>query len=153
MKTNRVVVLIGFLAYVASFFLIAVKETNATSSNAGFEGYWCAYIALVSPWGHSGMELLRDSALAYFSVLLSGWINPVFIITAAMLLARPHGRPGAFLRIVVVLLLPACWIVFHNEHLRPWTGYWIWTAAMLVVLFSTMLAREKQDLDVAAAAA
>src|SRR5262249_49445412 len=153
MKLNRVVALIGFLVYVASFFLIAVRETTATSSNAGFEGYWCAYIALVSPWGHGGMEMLHNSPLSYFSVLVSGWINPMFLITAAMLWAKPHGRAGAFLRIVMILMLPAVWLAFKELQLRPRAGYWLWTAAMLVVLFSAMLAREERDVNLAAVAA
>jgi hypothetical protein len=153
MKMNRVVALIGFLAYVASFFLIAVRETTATSDNAGFVGYRCAFIALVSPWGHSGMEILHENPLGYFGVLLSGWINPVFLVTAAMLWARPHGRAGAFLRIVLILMLPAVWLVFREMQLRPRAGYWLWTAGMLVVLFSTMLAQKKRDVNVAAVAA
>jgi hypothetical protein len=153
MKMNRVVAWIGFLAYVASFFLIAVRETTATASNAGFEGYWCAYIALVRPWGHGGMEILRDNPLSYFSILLSGWINPVFLITAVMLWVKPHGRAGAFLRIVTILLFPAVWLVFREIELRPRAGYWLWTAGMLVVLFSTMLARKERDMNVAAVAA
>lgn len=153
MKMNRIVALMGFLVYVASFFLIAVRETTASASNSGFAGYWCAYISLVSPWGHGGMEMLRDKPLGYFSVLVSGWINPVFLITAAMLWAKPHGRAGALLRIVLILMLPAVWLVFKEMQLRPRAGYWLWTAGMLVVLFSTVLAREKRDANVAAVAA
>jgi len=153
MKMNRVVALIGFLVYVASFFLIAVRETTASSSNSGFPGYLCAYLALVSPWGHSGMEMLRENPLGYFSVLVSGWINLVFLVTAAMLWAKPHGRAGAFMRIVLILMLPAVWLAFKEMQLRPRAGYWLWTAGMLVVLFSTMLAGKERDVNVAAVAA
>ncbi|HKF21042.1 MAG TPA: hypothetical protein VKE93_05705 [Candidatus Angelobacter sp.] len=153
MKASRAVFLIGLLLYIGSFFLIAVKESGASTSASGYHGYWCAYTTLVGPWGHSGLELLREDALLYFAILFSGWINPVFLITAAMLWAKPKGRIGAFLRIVVVLLMPACWVVFHQYNVSPRPGYWLWTAAMLAVLFSTMLAREKRDVNVAAVAA
>jgi hypothetical protein len=153
MKVSRAVFLIGLLLYIGSFFLTAVKESGSDSSASGYRGYTCAYVALLSPWGSDGMRMLRQGALDYFAILFSGWINPLFLLTAAMLWAKPHGRAGAFLRILVVLMLPACWIVFHNEHLGPWTGYWLWTAGMLAVMFSTMLAREKRDVNVAAVAA
>jgi hypothetical protein len=153
MKISRIVAVIGFLLYIGSFFLTAVKESGSDASASGYRGYTCASITLLTPWGSDGLRMLRQGPLDYFAILFSGWINPVFLVTAVMLWARPHGRAGAFLRIVVVLMLPACWIVFHNEHLRPWTGYWLWTAAMLAVLFSTVLAREKRDVNVAAVAA
>jgi hypothetical protein len=152
MKVSRAVFLIGLLLYIASFFLTAVKESGSDSS-AGYHGYWCAYTTLVGPWGHSGMELIREEPLLYFAILFSGWINPLFLIAAVMLWAKPNGRASAFLRIVVVLLLPACWVVFREYKVWPRPGYWLWTAAMLVVLFSTMLAREKRDVNVAVVAA
>ncbi len=151
MKTHRIVALIGLLLYVGSFFLTAIKETSSNPS--GYHGYWCAYVTLVSPWGHDGMELLREEPLLYFAMLFSGWINPLFLITAAMLWTKPKGRAGAFLRIVVALLLPACWVVFHQYNVIPRAGYWLWTVAMLVVLFSTMLARQDREISAAQAAA
>jgi len=43
--------------------------------------------------------------------------------------------------------------VFKELQLRPRPGYWLWTAAILVVLFSTMLAQKERDVNVAAVAA
>jgi hypothetical protein len=151
MKINRVVALIGLLLYVGSFFLIAVKETSASGAS-GFAGYWCAYITLISPWGHEGWSMLHDKPIGYFGVLFSGWINPVFLITAIVLLAKPYGRLGALLRIVVIVMLPACWIVFYQFGLRPRNGYFLWTAAMLVSMFSAMFSRETRRKIAAAAA-
>jgi hypothetical protein len=149
MKRNRVLALIGFLLYVGSFFLTAVKIPKSDS----LAGYWCAYITLILPWGHDGFQTFHEQPLRYFSVLFSGWINPLFLITAAFLWVKPQGRAGAFLRILVVLLLPACWGAFHYETVSPWIGYWVWTAAMLMVLFSTMLARQDRAANTAAVAA
>jgi hypothetical protein len=39
------------------------------------------------------------------------------------------------LRIVLIFMFTACWIVFYYEHLHPRLGYFLWTAAMLLVLF------------------
>jgi hypothetical protein len=152
MKTSRMVFLIGFLLYVGSFFLTAVKETSASPGASGFPGYWCAYITLISPWGHEGWSMLQDRPIGYFAILLSGWINPVFLITAITLLMKPNGRLGALLRIVVIVMFLACWIVFYQFGVRPRAGYFLWTVAMLMVLFSAMLSREKRQ-EIAAAAA
>jgi hypothetical protein len=155
MKMSRVVFFIGLLLYIGSFFLtavIGVKEVSGSLVASGFSGYTCALTTLLSPWGHEGWEALRDTPLEYFPILFSGWINPVFLITAIALLVKPNGRPGALLRIVVIVMFPACWIVFYQMNLRPRAGYFLWTAAMLLVLFSTMFSREKRQ-EIAAAAA
>jgi hypothetical protein len=152
MKMSRIVFLIGFLLYVGSFFLIAVKETSASPGASGFSGYWCAYITLISPWGHEGWSMLHDKPIGYFAILFSGWINPVFLITAIVLLVKPKGRLGALLRIVVIVMFPACWVVFYQMNLRPRAAYFLWTVAMLLVLFSAMFSRERRDAVAAAAA-
>src|SRR5262245_10804799 len=107
MKMSRVVLWIGFLIYIGSFFLIAVKETGAGAS--GFRGYWCAYITLQAPWGHDAMNMLREKPVEYFAVLFSGWINPFFLIAMVALLVKPGGRFAAALRILTILMFPACW--------------------------------------------
>jgi len=147
---GRVLLLIGFAAYVASYFLPAARETAAAASNPGFEGYWCAYVTLISPWGHSGMEMLRDNAIAYFGILFSGWINPLFLITMVMSLVKPAARVTAILRVIVIVMFAAVWVVFYQLHLRPRPGYFLWTAAMLVVLFSSMVSRRERTFSTAA---
>lgn len=87
--------------------------------------------------------MLQNDTLDYFGILFSGWINPVFLITAISLLVRPHGKLGTILRIVLILMFAAPWIVFHKEHVYPVIGYYLWTAAMLLTVFSTLLSKTK----------
>jgi hypothetical protein len=138
MKINRILLLIGMVLYIVSFFLTAVKDTFASTSASGYPGYLCAYLTLLSPWGHDGLRMLQASPVDYFAVLVSGLINPVFLITMVLLLRKPNSRLAATLRVVVLCMFAACWIVFYKEHLRPQAGYFLWTAAMLLVLFSTV---------------
>jgi hypothetical protein len=140
-KTYRILILLGMILFVVSFFLIAVREAYARQSDPGMHGYTCAEVALLSPWGSDGLRTLREGPVDYFSVLLSGWINPVFLITTVVLLIRPDGRLARTLRIILLVMFVACWIVFYKEHLHPQAGYFLWTAAMLLVLFSNKLAR------------
>jgi hypothetical protein len=138
MKIGRVVLLTGMVLYIGSFFLIAIKDAQASPSASGYAGYWCAYVTLLSPWGHGGWSMLSEEPVNYFAVLLSGWINPLFLATVVLVLLKPNGRLAATLRVVVLFMFGACWVVFYKEHLRPQAGYFLWTAAMLLAVFSTV---------------
>jgi hypothetical protein len=135
-KTYWTLIVLGIILFIVSFFLTAVKDVNAAPGASGEKGYFCAYITLSIPLGHDGWQMLRETPVNYFAVLLSGLINPVFVITVVLSLLKPQGRPGAILRIVLLFMFAACWIVFYRAHLRPQAGYFLWTAAMLLVLFS-----------------
>ncbi len=139
MKTYRILILLGLVLFVASFFLVAVREAGATQGEAGIRGYTCAYVALLAPWGSDGLRLLRQGPVDYFAILFSGWINPVFLIAAVAVLIRPQGRFAGVLRMVLLVMFVAPWIVFYKEHLHPREGYFLWTAAMLLVLFSSKI--------------
>jgi hypothetical protein len=78
---RRHVFWIGLLSYVISFFLVAVVGTGPA------RGYWCAFYALVMPWwpqslGEGG--IFEGKVFEYLSVLVSGWINPFFLIAAIL---------------------------------------------------------------------
>jgi hypothetical protein len=141
MKRYWILIFLGLVLFVISFFLIAVREAGATQSDSGMRGYTCAYVALLSPWGSDGLRTLREGPVGYFAVLFSGWINPVFLLTVVVLLIRPSGALAGVLRGVLLVMFLACWIVFYKEHLHPRAGYFLWTAAMLMALFADKLLR------------
>jgi len=150
MKLARMVSVIGFLLFAATFLppdwrpiagskasamTVAVKEATAAPSDRGIPGYLCAYMTIVLPWTSDGMRMLHHEPADYFAILLSGWINPVFLVTFVLLLINPRNRLAGILRILLIFMFAACWIVFYYEHLHPRLGYFLWTAAMLLVLF------------------
>jgi hypothetical protein len=154
MKLARVISIIGFLLFAATFLppdwrsiagskasamTVAVKEAAAAPSDRGIPGYLCAYTTIVLPWTSDGMRMLHHEPVDYFAILLSGWINPVFLITFVLLLINPRNRVAGILRIVLIFMFGACWIVFYYEHLHPRLGYFLWTAAMLLTLFAGKL--------------
>jgi hypothetical protein len=80
----------------------------------------------------------------YLAVLVSGWINPVFLIATVLALSpRRQGLARAF-RTIVVVMIPFCWIVFYCDSVYPREGYFLWTAGMLVVLFADRLADDAE---------
>ncbi len=137
MKTHRllfwILFCIGFVVYVGAFFLQAVGDQHGPG---GVRGYICAEITLVTPWGHDGWDILHDYPFRYFCLLISGWINPIFVITTVLLLTRKAARLASLLRIILLMMIPCCWGVFHYENLRPRLGHFLWIFGMLLVLFS-----------------
>jgi hypothetical protein len=145
LKKNWIFVLVGMALYIAAFFLIAARDANPSRGTTGYPGWFCAFITLVNPWGQDGLNLLRQGAVQYFSVLFSGWINPLFLITLLVSLLRPKGRLAFVLRIVLLLMFPACWIVFYNVSLYPREGYFVWILGMLLVTFAAPGARAPRE--------
>lgn len=144
MKIDRTLLLLGLALFVASFFLIAVRNAGGAGSSGG-EGYKCALLALTVPWGHDGWNMLHSDPVSYFAVLLSGWINPLFLITLLVRWRRPQGRLGWILGAILLLMFPACWVVFAKVQLRPAAGYFLWTGAMVLALFSKALVRNSRE--------
>jgi len=138
LNKHRIALLAAMLLFVASFFLTAVNNINEPNAS-GVPGYLCAFMAIEVPWGPVGANMLSNEPLKFLAILLSGWINPIFLIAMILLLWKRTRRLGAFLRIVVLIILPSCWIVFSSERIRPRAGYFLWTIAIVMALFSSSL--------------
>jgi hypothetical protein len=141
-KTLRwLALLTGIAAFAASFALPAVKEAKASSNSAGVPGFTCATITLQMPWSNDGRTLLHESPLQYFSILFSGWINPLFLVTLVMVLIKPRWRPTIVLGYLVAAMQVFCWILFFQLHLFPRQGYFLWLSGMLLALYSNKISR------------
>jgi len=141
MIMSRVILVIGFLLYVASFFLPAVAPQGTPPGGAGIAGYICATLTLITPFSQDGWRLLHTDAFRYFALLISGLINPVFLITAIALLIRPRGRFPGILRFCLPVMFVFCWVTFHYEHLVPRSGHFLWMGSILLAAFSTLFVR------------
>jgi hypothetical protein len=134
MKFSRSAILgIGLTLYAGSFFLMAVGHFHGSP----LPGYYCAWIALMFPWGqnlfgHQG--LFENQFLDYLGVLLSGSINPTFLVAALFVFLRPSARTTRLLAIAVLAMIPFCWIVFYYHDMYPREGHVVWIAGMLLVL-------------------
>jgi len=140
MAGRRAIVSIGWGLYGGSFFLIAVATLAAYggASDTPMRGYDCARFALGLAWGpnlfgHQG--LFEHRPLDYLGVLLSEWINPMFLVATFFLSFRPSARITRILAIVTLAMIPFCWVVFYYHHFYPREGHLIWVAGMLLVLF------------------
>jgi hypothetical protein len=137
---QRIVFWTGLLLYVASFFpgifgyrLVAVKTHNPTTIGGYYEftGFDCAKAALLGPWEEHGPRDVSD-----FSLLISGWINPLLVITVFLALWKKYPRATAILRIMILLMIPFCWVFFYYTESYPREGHFLWVIGMLLMLFS-----------------
>ncbi len=151
MEKSRKVLLLALSIFVVSFLLPAIWVPHATP--ATLPGYWCAYQTLVSPWRTDGLTDLPREPVQYFSMLLSGWINPLFLITLPLLRRGKTPKLARRLRIAVLCLMPACWVVFVQDGVFPFIGYFLWTAAIIVALFFSASGNLQRDRQIQAAAA
>ena len=123
---------VGVAVYILSFFVPAM---GGTRESGGAPGYSCAWYAFVLPLrGFDGY--FQSEHLEYFSLLVSGWINPVFIAAAVLALSRKLGRLFVVLRAALVVMIPFCWVVYYKEESYPREGHFLWILGMLLVLFS-----------------
>jgi hypothetical protein len=132
MRIDRLLFVIGFALYAGAFFLPAVFEAGS----APLRGYDCALVTLIQVWTHDNRALIHEEPVTYISLLVSGWINPLFLLTAIFTAFRKARKLAGILRILVLVMIPFCWIAFHNVKVRPREGHFLWIIGMLLVLFS-----------------
>lgn len=127
---------IGILLYVVSFFLLAVSWPIPHSSAT--PGFFCAVWALVVPLREATLSgsPFQYKPFALVFLFVSGLINPVFIATAFLDLAGQYERTVRVLRIVVLAMIPFCWMSFNSFGLYPREGHYVWILGILTVLFS-----------------
>jgi CDP-diglyceride synthetase len=137
-----ILLLAGVGLFAFSFTLPAIREIAkpGTTPNV-MRGYDCAVTALLVPWGKDGFTIMRSDPLTYFSVLLSGWINPLFVVAVLLVLIRSSWRVNSVFRVLVPLMFIFCWIVFFKIHFQAYTGYWVWMAGVLLTLWSQAACR------------
>ncbi|HEV2963595.1 MAG TPA: hypothetical protein VG649_17340 [Candidatus Angelobacter sp.] len=139
MKIYRWLFWSGLLIYLVAFILPAISAPDSPP----LQGYRCAlFVTIMQPWNHENQALLHDQPLRYIPMVMTGWINPLFLVTTILILLR-KATAVAILRIIVLLLIPFCWVVFHYENVRPREGHFLWVLGMLLVLFSAKLGQGK----------
>jgi hypothetical protein len=136
-RRNRIVLVVAMVLFVGSFFGTAAVFRSTLFTGAEVSGFACAEMTVLMPWSDDGSKLLHEYPPGYIATLLSGWINLIFLIAVVLLFRDRARRLANVLRIALLFMLPACWIVFSYQNLRPGYAYFLWTAAMLLALFSS----------------
>ncbi|MGH9688827.1 MAG: hypothetical protein ACRD5K_17230 [Candidatus Acidiferrales bacterium] len=127
---RRHILWLGWLLYAASFVMVA---------GGGAFGFAFADWALTIPWGGNPFNIFYTGTFQHLAILIAGWINPVFLIAAAIEFRGRNRRAFAILRTVVILMIPSCLVVSHVEGFYFREGFYAWILGMLLVMFSKNL--------------
>lgn len=138
MKTNRMLFWLGLAVYVTSFLLVGMVSPGNAATRGPIRGYTCAWGTIVAPWVFASSWSKGIWSFLMPAIVISGLINPMFI-GAVIALVRQRRRSFVVLRVIVLAMLPICWISFLLFH--PREGYFLWTLGMLLVLFSGLQTR------------
>jgi hypothetical protein len=102
-----------------------------------FFGGFCAYFAFFYP-----LELLFRGVsppwgpLGFISLVVSGWINPLFIIVAILDWAEFQQRLASILRKAILAMIPFSWFfAFYEVRMIPREGHFLWIVGMLLTLY------------------
>ena len=81
--------------------------------------------------------------MEYIAVLISGWINIAFLVSLTIRWRSGNGRAFRILRVITLVMVPFCWIVFYDESLFPREGHFLWIVAMALALFPDSLSSRR----------
>jgi hypothetical protein len=127
--------------YGVSFLLVALAETSASPGTQSFFGFFCASFAFCYPWVEARDVLFHNvpplfGPLAYASLLVAGWINPVFLLVACLDLTNARLRLASILRMVILGMIPFAWFfAFYEIRTYPREGHFLWLLGMLLVMY------------------
>jgi hypothetical protein len=121
--------IVGFLVFVAAFFLPAVREV-ATGGDAPevLQGSRCAWVTLVNSFSQ---ELWHSQN---FLAILSGWINPLMVLYIIFLTFPKFRWPRRIVAGLIVLFVLGTWVFFYLYPLVPLVGHFLWIAGILLIL-------------------
>jgi hypothetical protein len=142
MSVNQALCRLGLVIYVLSFFLVATGDPKG-SPIGRLTGYECAYLAVESAMtdtpfsSNNAVSAISTPFFLYLSVLISGLINPVFLIYVTLASVKRPPRTARVLKFVLLSMIPFCWMVFYFLGIYPREGHVLWVISMLLVLLSS----------------
>jgi hypothetical protein len=121
--------IVGFLVYVAAFFLPAVREVaTGTDTPEVLQGSRCAWIMLINSFSHE-LWNLKD-----FLAILSGWINPLIVLYLIFLIFPKFRWPRRIVAGLIALFILGTWVFFYTYPLVPLVGHYLWITGILLIL-------------------
>jgi len=117
--------ILGYLVFLAAFFLPAVRESGGKDT---FRGSFCAWITLINTFNRDVWH--SKDCLA----ILSGWINPLMLLFVASLFSRRLRVFRRMVAILVALFILGTWVYFYLASMVPLIGHVLWIAGILLIL-------------------
>jgi hypothetical protein len=136
---------VGMVFYVVSFALVA--EAARWPGRVSFRGYQAAISSILFTLAENPLSdrgLFQDMKFLYVSLLICSLINPLFLVILT-LAVRGYQQTTAILRIILLLMIPFCWVVFYWQASYPREGHFLWVLGMVLALFSGFLQSESRS--------
>ena len=138
MSRKRALFWLGLLIYAVSFALVA--EAARWPGEEQTRGYMAAIQTFLEPLAENPISPVTDPWIFhgieffYVSLLISGLINPLFLVIL-VLAAMGYQQAFSILRIILLLMIPFCWVVINFQHYYPREGHFLWLLGMVLALF------------------
>jgi hypothetical protein len=126
---------VGLTSYAVSFALVA--EAGRLPGRDLIPGWKAALASILGALAGNPLNdpwIFHDLKFVYVSLLISSFMNPLFLVIL-ILAARGYRRTIAILRIILLLMIPFCWVVFDWEGSHPREGFFLWLFGMVLALF------------------
>ncbi len=130
--------ILGYLVFLAAFFLPAVRQPGNDDT---FRGSFCAWITLINTFNRDVWHS-KD-----FLAILSGWINPLMLLYVASLFSRRLSLFRHIVAVLVVLFILGTWVYFYLEPLAPLIGHVLWIVGILLILAGEVLGKPKVPVE------
>ena len=143
----RIARVVGVVLFAIAFFLPAVRSVETSGPGSGPEpGYVCAMVAIaITGRIFKAIGAPGKDALGVFTIILSGWLNPLILAYLAFL---PWPRFLITRRILAagtVICLVATWIFFADSQMVPLIGHFFWAAGALLIVAGEIVPKPKAE--------
>jgi hypothetical protein len=143
MKVPNKIFWTSLALYLISFFLIGVGDRIGIHDRSSpWFGFICAYMTLLA--SHDALRLglqrapFEGQQLANISMIISGWINPGFVLSVFLDLAEQNPKTVFALKVTLLGMIAFTVLFFiTNQNVYPREGYFLWVASMLMTMFSS----------------
>jgi len=124
-RALSIVRVIGYLVFIAAYFLPAVGEPG---HNETYKGSFCAWVTLINSFN---AEFLKSK---YILAIFSGWINPLMLLYIACQFSVKLRWVRRVLAGLIVVFILCTWVFFYLAPMVPLIGHWMWIAGILMIL-------------------
>ena len=146
---SRVARVVGVVLFVIAFFLPAVRSQETSGPGSGPEqGYVCAMVSIAVTGGiFKAIGAQAKDALGIFSLILSGWLNPLNLAYLAFLPWPKFLITRRVLAGGVVVCLVATWVFFAQSQMVPLIGHYLWAAGALLIVAGEVVPQRVNPVD------
>lgn len=144
----RVARVVGIVLFVMAFFLPSVRGQETSGPGSGPDvGYVCAMVAIAMTGGFlKAIGAPGKDVLRIFSLILSGWLNPLILAYLAFLPFPKFLITRRVLAGGIVVCLASTWVFFAQAQTVPLIGHFLWAAGAMLITAGEIVPQGKTEI-------